>query len=44
MPGWVIALVIIEVIQQFLAFLDLVLGTLGIRFRLEVIMEKLVIE
>ena len=44
MPGWVIMIVVIKVIQQCFVFLYLILGALGIRLCFEIVVEELVIE
>jgi len=44
MPGWMIVLVVIEVIQLFIVFFDIVFGALGIRLGLEAVMKKFMVE
>ncbi|MNJ73803.1 hypothetical protein D3C77_706440 [compost metagenome] len=39
-----IALLVIEVIQRFLVFLHLILGTLGVRLGLHIVVEKLMVK
>jgi len=44
MPGWMIALVVVEIIQRIKVFFDIVFGALGIRLGLEAVMKKFMVE